>query len=201
MLYFTYLPKTTIADIIPVIVAGFDSKFIKPCTPEIAADGTLFYTEHQQYVIDNTSPDHPLKFRSVDWNFKANELKQLSKNNVFVGNYYDHSTILEDIDHISLTVTSKPEYMPLVEEHAKMFNNYCDREFVIKHFNRLLDYDQPVSNYNIDLLDVFNENKLIQLMTELGTINNQKIKFVRKWLTNLKNNTTVNKILLDLQSL
>ena len=30
---------------------------------------------------------------------------------------------------------------------------------------------------------------------------NKKIKFVRKWLTNLKNNTTVNKILLDLQSL
>jgi hypothetical protein len=199
MLYFGYLPKTTIADIIPVIVAGFDSKFIKPCTPEIADDGTLFYTEHQQYVIDNASPEHPLKFRSVDWNFKVNNLKQLSTNNVFVGNYYDHSTILEDIDHISLTVTSKQEYMPLVKEHARMFNNYCNKEFTIKHFDRLLDYDQPVSDFNIDLLDLFNEAKLIQLMTELGTLNDQKIKFVRKWLNCLKSNTRVSKILLDLR--
>jgi hypothetical protein len=198
MLYFGYLPKTTIADIIPVIVAGFDSKFIKPCTPEIADDGTLFYTEHQQYVIDNASPEHPLKFRSVDWNFKVNNLKQLSTNNVFVGNYYDHSTILEDIDHISLTVTSKQEYMPLFEEHARMFNNYCNKEFTIKHFDRLLDYDQPVSDFNIDLLDLFNEAKLIQLMTELGTLNDQKIKFVRKWLNCLKSNTRVSKILLDI---
>ena len=89
--------------------------------------------------------------------------------------------------------------MPLVEEHAKMFNNYCDREFVIKQFSWLLDYDQPVSDFNIDLLDLFNEAKLIQLMTELGTLNDQKIKFVRKWLNCLKNNTRVSKILLDLR--
>src|SRR5210317_948750 len=102
MLYFAYLPKTTIADIIPVLTASFDSNFIKPCTPDIADDGTLYYTTHESYVIENS--DHPLNFRSVDWSNKKDTLRKLSHQNVFVGNYKDHSKILQDIKHKTISV-------------------------------------------------------------------------------------------------
>ena len=196
MLYFAYLPKTTIADIIPVVVAGLDDNFVKPCMPKIANDGTLYYNEHEQYVIDQC--DHPLKFRSVDWSTKQDTLQDFTKQNIFVGNYNDHTTVLKHIPHVSITVNYQTRYYPLLVEQAKMFNLHHDELVHIKQFDLLPVYDQPISDYNIDLLDLFDEVKLVKLMEALGTYNQYKHQFVRNWLEKIKNNVEFNKVLVDI---
>ena len=199
MLYFAYLPKTTIADIIPVIVAGLDDNFVKPCTPRIANDGTLYYDEHEPYVIEQC--EHPLKFRSIDWSTKKDILYDFAKQNIFVGNYNDHTLVLQDIPHISITVNYQSHYYPLLVKQAEMFNTHHEASMHIKHLELLSKYDQPVSTYNIDLLELFDETKLIEFMTTIGTYNTQKHKFVVNWLDKIKNNLEFSKILLDISAI
>ena len=199
MLYFAYLPKTTIADIIPVLVAGFDKKFVKPCMPYIAEDGTLYYKEHEQYVIDNSI--HPLKFRSVDWNSKKQVLQEWSKQNTFVGSYKNHISVLKNIDNVSIAVHCKLEYHTLLAKQAEMFNKYHDSDFKIKDIDLLLEYDAPDSDYNFDLLDLFSEQKMINFMHQLGTYNKIKHQHLITWLTKLKSNKDFAKLLVDIEQL
>jgi len=152
MLYFAYLPKTTIADIIPVLVASFDSNFVKPCTPKVANDGTLYYDKHERYVIEHSS--HPLKFRSINWSSKKEVLSKFAQKNTFVGNYQDHTNILKDLPHKTITVTYNSGYSPLIYKQVEMFNKHHPAEFAIKQLDIVCNYDQPKADVSIDLVDL-----------------------------------------------
>jgi hypothetical protein len=164
--------------------------------PEIADDGCLFYTHHESYVISATWPKHPLKFRSVDWHKKTSKLKELSQNNVFIGSHLNHDTLLEDVDAVSVSVGYNSQYLPLLKKSAEMFNMHHDQKFKIDNFENLENFYQPAADLNIDLLEIFSRECLLEFLTKLKINPNQrKIDFIDTWLYNVTRNKELKNII------
>ena len=187
MIYFAYMPKTTIADILPVLIAGFDKNFVKPCMPNIAPDGSLYYTHHEDYVTGATN-NNPLSFRSLDWSMQFDYIKKLSQQNVFVGNYNDHTKLLKSVNSVTINVSVKPQYLDLIIAQALMFNNHHKKN-QIKDFNNLLTEDKP-ADISIDLLDLYDINFVSKMLDSLHIeFNKEKQNFYKSWLDKLAHNS------------
>lgn len=187
-LYFGLLPSGTIADTFVVGVAGFDDTFVKPCIPILTPSGSLVYREHEDYVIQFSSPNSPLHFRSIDWSTKIDSLKLFLDNtdkNVWIGTTRpEQLTIIKDaFNDRAFTISinyNEDTYSKVLSSYQLFIEEQpltLDLELLPKSKNYSADY-------NINLDELFDQSKFVNHLLNVGiTLNDSKLQFYETWLT------------------